>query len=1789
MGSSIPVDRINELYRGEIFTEESARIARDRIHWMCAQVVGDTVLDVGCSQGITALLLAREGCLVTAIDTHPESVAFAREELARETPLVQGRVRLVETDLASLPDEPAFDTIVMGEVLEHQALPERFLRSGMTRLRAGGRLVITTPFALHPHPDHKISVFPRQIEALARRLCLVVAHLDVEDHYIRSVLLRPAERAETALPLDLLGMTERATLQSQQRLFDRLDERGEQLKKKSDALKITQRKLAEAIDSLDQSKGEAAKRTEQLRIKTAEVQQTREDAAAAAARHGAELGALQRALDATNARQREAQVRVTQLQAELEAAQAAHRTEVQNAAGELLTQRAALAAQEERHASELAIARRNADEGRQRQAVDAALRQGRVASEREAAAYLQRIAAVEASAEALQRSTPYRLGQTLVTGLKSGRGLRQLPGALWRLGSEVLQRRRQRSGGKNLSVDELRELLQLTTQSGADAVRGRIEAGRIGPSHRAAAFTQLSRELRSSAPAAAAEFARLAYAADPQPFRAKWLAFRLFDAGAIAEPVQLLLVGSAADLSASELRRTDEVRSLHRLQQQLPGWSESRAPGYVPRPGSLMYVSASCLPYHASGYSTRSQELLQALAATGLRVHAVTRPGYPWDRHDRQAEATGPLTKRGAVAYHHLRHPNLGLPLDSYLREAADALKREAVRTTVAGIHAASNHVNALPALIAARELGLPFAFEMRGLWELTRAAKIEGYERSERYDLNTALERHCALHADRVYVISGALRDHVLAWGVDAARVELLPNCVNSATIEAAASPAAARSAVLTLGYAGSVVHYEGLELLVDAMAQLRRDGVDTKAVIVGDGESLPALREHVKARSMADAIELRGRLEPEEARRVIARCDAVALPRLPHAVCEMIPPIKLVEAMAMGKPVVVPDLAVMREEVDDRRTGLIFKAGDVASLADALRQLATDPQRGVMLGHAAREHVMKERVWSRFAKKVATDQRSLQRRAAPALAATAMPLGADVPSLDITALMETYRRAGLPAVLAQLRDPAQALGERAQAARLLHVGKALHEAGHDEAEAELARAAVQIDASEQTLRGFFWAAQRARLFEDACETIGKLERLYGPEPTPGQHDVLIKLKRSPAFQLTVLQLLPTQPLERLKSEPRRICYVLHNSLPFSSGGYGTRSHGVAGGIQQAGYEVIILTRPGFPFDIKTDLDPATVPTEEVIDGIRYLRTPNPLRSGKTLLTYVTQSADALEQRLRELRPELVMAASNHVTALPALIAARRLGLPFVYEVRGLWEITRMSRDNDFEDSAAFAIQKLLEAKVAQNADHVFTLTEPMREELIARGVPSARIDLLPNSCDPDRFVPREKDRALAARLAIPDDAPVIGYIGTFVDYEGLEDLAAACALLKQRGVVFRLLMVGNENASGQERGSITESVLAAAASGRYSDWLILPGRVPHEDVESYYSLIDVAPFPRKPWPVCEMVSPMKPLEALAMEKAVVVSSVKALSEMIRDEETGLAFIKGDMDSLAATLERLLLDAPLRERLGHAGRRWVQAERTWTQAGAKFRLTLTTKHPGLMSEPRPATAVKDPEPPWWLQIDADFRARCGYVDVSRWSLSGQVQELRQAYLDRFAPETVEQRIPASNWARADICARKIIPAASLLDVGSGLGEFVNLAAMAQRHARITSVDLKDWDLWFDHTRRLNRIYRSVLELDESLSHDVVTCFEVIEHLQPDQLETAVAKLRSVARQKLYISVPFMEPLPLYRGHFTRFDAVNLGRLFPDARFTIFGKGAKDKVMAWILCEIDTAGHAPLA
>lgn len=381
-------------------------------------------------------------------------------------------------------------------------------------------------------------------------------------------------------------------------------------------------------------------------------------------------------------------------------------------------------------------------------------------------------------------------------------------------------------------------------------------------------------------------------------------------------------------------------------------------------PNRLLYVAASCRPYHISGYTSRTHELLCALQAVGADLRVITRAGYPWDRTDSLDVQGGESTMVGAVQYEHVRRPRNNCFTAIYAARAAKVIVRYARQHRVVRIHAASNHVNALPALIAARRLGLPFQYEMRGLWELTRAARQPEFENSYNYNLGLELEGLVATEADRVFVISEQLGLYAQQqWGISAERMRLLPNCVDGERIKP--DPACEVMAD-TIGYAGSLINYEGLDTLIEALHMLLRQGKGVRLHIIGDGEARPALEAQVNALSLQNYVRFFGKTTPEEARAHILRCALVCIPRKAFTVCKVVPPIKLVEALALGKPVIVPDLPVFRDEA---AAGAIFFApGDAADLARVLADTLGAPPCLDALGQAGRQQVLARRQWEYF-----------------------------------------------------------------------------------------------------------------------------------------------------------------------------------------------------------------------------------------------------------------------------------------------------------------------------------------------------------------------------------------------------------------------------------------------------------------------------------------------------------------------------------------------------------------------------------------------------------------------------------------------------------------------------------------------------------------------------------------------------------------------------------------------------------------------------------------------------
>lgn len=403
-------------------------------------------------------------------------------------------------------------------------------------------------------------------------------------------------------------------------------------------------------------------------------------------------------------------------------------------------------------------------------------------------------------------------------------------------------------------------------------------------------------------------------------------------------------------------------------------------------------------------------------------------------------------------------------------------------------------------------------------------------------------------------------------------------------------------------------------------------------------------------------------------------------------------------------------------------------------------------------------------------------------------------------------------------------------------------------------------------------------------------------------------------------------------EPRERAyEPNPRAVLSVLAQSLPHRSGGYATRSHGILTGLQGLGWDMLAATRLGFPYDFWGKGDSREVDPTSTVDTMTYVRLLEPGEreyATTPMAGYIERFATRLEEVAREHRAGLIHASSFQNNGLAGLRAARRLGIPFVYEMRGLEDLMKISRNPEFGRTDAYTYMTGLELHIVQNADLTFVITEALREEMIRRGGPADRIAVLPNGVHTAQFEPRQPDEELLEELGLRGKT-VIGYAGGLVDYEGLDLLLHAAAELKRTRDDFAVIIVGDGHFEGHLHRLARELDVL--------DVVTFTGRVPHEQVARYLSIFQITPFPRLPLPVCELISPIKPFESMAMGKACISSSVAALTEIVEPGVRGLVFEKGNASDFARQIARYLDDPELREQMGRQAREWVLAERDWS------------------------------------------------------------------------------------------------------------------------------------------------------------------------------------------------------------------------------------------------------------
>lgn len=391
------------------------------------------------------------------------------------------------------------------------------------------------------------------------------------------------------------------------------------------------------------------------------------------------------------------------------------------------------------------------------------------------------------------------------------------------------------------------------------------------------------------------------------------------------------------------------------------------------------------------------------------------------------------------------------------------------------------------------------------------------------------------------------------------------------------------------------------------------------------------------------------------------------------------------------------------------------------------------------------------------------------------------------------------------------------------------------------------------------------------------------------------------------------------------------KILHILDHSLPLHSG-YTFRSQNILRSQCNRGWTPVVLTSPKQEDNWNGEWN-----EKDTIDDFIFYRTVKIRKALFPLepeVKLIISLAKRIEEVIRYEKPAILHAHSPVLNALAALHVGRKLRIPVVYEIRAFWEDAAVDHGTYTQKSWKYRVVRSLETWASRMSNEVITICNGLRDDLVIRGVPSSKITIIGNGVNVEDFQSCVPDESYRDGWKIRDKK-VIGFIGSFYHYEGLDLLCDAFARMAGKRPDIALLLVGGGNMENELRQRIRKL--------KIEDRVIMPGRIPHDRIQSVYSLIDILAYPRYSMRLTELVTPLKPLEAMAMGKALVASDIGGHRELIHHGRTGILFPPGNVVALEKALSNLLDDDNTRKILEEEGPKWVRQTRTWEKTTAGY------------------------------------------------------------------------------------------------------------------------------------------------------------------------------------------------------------------------------------------------------
>lgn len=437
------------------------------------------------------------------------------------------------------------------------------------------------------------------------------------------------------------------------------------------------------------------------------------------------------------------------------------------------------------------------------------------------------------------------------------------------------------------------------------------------------------------------------------------------------------MTGAVAELTSAGLHR--KARRLESELRVFRGWTPTleAVQGYKPQPQTVLHVLTNSLPHTGSGYAQRSHSILKAQHDLGWNVHAATRLGYPVQVGKLFAENKDVVD---GVTYHRLIPARMPAGFDERLQAQAEMLLQLALLVRPTVLHTTTHFVNGLVTRAIADALGIPWVYEVRGqLADTWASTRHDAARSSERYKLFTECEAAVTESAALVVTLGEAMKQQILDAGSVRREVLLCPNAVGDEFLEEPIDSHAARALLglpsegVFVGTVSSLVDYEGLDILIRAVALLVQEKFKVRCLIVGDGAAHAALQQLARELGIASQVTFTGRVPRGRAHLYHQALDIFVVPRRDLEVTRTITPLKPVEAMAAARPVVASDLPALNEIVEDSVTGTLVTPESAEALAGAVKAMIDDgacvSQDAIAMGAAGRQQVLTERTWERNA----------------------------------------------------------------------------------------------------------------------------------------------------------------------------------------------------------------------------------------------------------------------------------------------------------------------------------------------------------------------------------------------------------------------------------------------------------------------------------------------------------------------------------------------------------------------------------------------------------------------------------------------------------------------------------------------------------------------------------------------------------------------------------------------------------------------------------------------------